>query len=896
MKRISILGLILFAAAQNYYSQTKVWLGTTSSEFTVGANWQGGSAPGGGEDLLFDSNGGSNDCDLSNTSLVANSFSVMSGYTGNINFGGNQAIINGNLVINSGSVLAATNIDFAGTGSPIFSLGGTGIFNGTGGSISVDIQQSQSFAFSGNITIDLLIISGGAGTPKRDIDFGSNLIVNDVVLSTGGTLVTSKIHSFQGTIHVKNSLDVSASNYTTVPSGNTANFIFDGAAASIVASASSTANLRVPLPNIEINTTGNFDMTGQLNIRGNWTGTQGTLTQGTSTVNMYGSSASILGSAAAFDNLTIQSGATIAMPANQEVKIGKTLTRTGTLNFQTTSILGLDGSASQTISGAGFTLGGIHAYNGSRTITLSTPVVILDFLQVDANVTFASGSNLTLRSTNALTSRVGQLGSGASITGSPTVETLIPGNLTGWANLGIRGVTSQNIKSWDTYSASSGANGIPMTCDGCDYGIGSINPNFYSIQGWNESIDDYDTTLVAADPLTPGKGFWVYVGDNSPNTSDLTLINTGSLVTGPVTVPVTNAGAGVDLGGGEIVHYNLVANPYPSPISCTNLFTGGNAFDFTGVVYVYNADIGYTSYNTTLAVSSPGGSGSMTDVIPSGQGFYVEYNHNPFGNSLDFDESMKVSSNTSANPLLRPATNSTVPLFRLKLQGSNDWDATVFCLHPNALATHDRYDAHKILQSPGYQGYPGPYSKYTTISSKDGVDKDYSINTMPPLTQSLSIPILARVSSSGTYTISAYDFQNFPNVCVGLKDKLDNSYHDLKQGDYSVTIADTTSVPRFELLLCKDLSINPVGISENTNSGSILINQDQQGPYVLTSFDRSTKATISAFNIMGQKLMNDVVVEGISTNTRLNFDSHNQVVFIKVTTDSESTTKKIITH
>jgi hypothetical protein len=47
---------------------------------------------------------------------------------------------------------------------------------------------------------------------------------------------------------------------------------------------------------------------------------------------------------------------------------------------------------------------------------------------------------------------------------------------------------------------------------------------------------------------------------------------------------------------------------------------------------------------------------------------------------------------------------------------------------------------------------------------------------------------------------------------------------------------------------------------------------------------------------MGQKLVNDMQVEGTVTNTRLNLNLQNQVVLIRVVTDKESSTKKMVLH
>ena len=147
--------------------------------------------------------------------------------------------------------------------------------------------------------------------------------------------------------------------------------------------------------------------------------------------------------------------------------------------------------------------------------------------------------------------------------------------------------------------------------------------------------------------------------------------------------------------------------------------------------------------------------------------------------------------------------------------------------------------------------------------------------------------------ANGTYTISATDFQGF-DMCLGLLDKLTNTYTDLRQGSYVCQISDTTSVPRFELFMCKDESLNTVGITKNELASNIFISQDNEGAFVKTNFEQKTKATISVYNIMGQQLIKDIQVDGLENTTRLNLDLHNQVVLVKVTTDKESSVKKMV--
>ncbi|WP_317898612.1 hypothetical protein [Aurantibacillus circumpalustris] len=874
MKRIIILSAVLFGFAENYHGQVSyTWASTGSTSYSTAANWSPNGNPGPGDAIIFNSTSTIN-CDLDDDMDVG-SVSINAGYSGKVDGFSGSHLVRGDFSQSAGT-FSSSSSDLTITGSISFT-GGT--FDHNGGLVTLRVNDLIATTISGSITFNDLTISDiGVGSPQRTVDFGTSTTVNNLNLNGSGGRF-----GYLGSVNILSSLVIGGTN-TGNPSPNSGTFTFSGAGPiSITGATNATRN---KLPNLVFNTSGNITITGNINIQGNWTGTQGTLNAGSSTVNMYGSSATITGTAAAFSNLTIQTGASVTMPAS-EVKIGGSLTRTGTLTFQTTSSLGFNGSGAQSISLGGVTLAGITAYNtgSSRAVTLSGAITVLDSIKAETNTTLNTGGSLTLKSNSTLTGRVAE--SNGTISGNVIVETFIPGGSTGWANLGVRGVNSQLVSSWDTYVSSGGLNGIPMTCSLCSFPSDALGAWFNSIQGWKESSSSYDSLTVNS-PIDPGVGYWVYVGDGQTSTGGLTLINTGSVKQNNVFVPVTNSGSGADQG------FNLIANPYPSPISISRFFSdANNTIDFVNTLYIWNAEAGdFVSYNNS-GISTPGG--INTNVLMGGQGFYIEYSPLLFGGGVNFAENMKVAA-TGGAQLLKSSASNPLSYFRLKLAGAYDESETVLSINQSATPLFDRkYDSKKIFQTPGYVGYPGNYSHYTTISTKDANNKDYSINTLPPLNKSTNVPVMVRVSASGTYTINAFDFQNFTS-CLVLIDKLDNSYHDLGVSPYVFTISDTTSAPRFELVLCKDESYTPLGIKENLSSKSILISQDQQGAFVKTSFDENTKATISVYNIVGQKIMDDVLVEGKVTDTHLNLNTHNQVVLIRVITDKENTTKKIVLH
>jgi hypothetical protein len=393
--------------------------------------------------------------------------------------------------------------------------------------------------------------------------------------------------------------------------------------------------------------------------------------------------------------------------------------------------------------------------------------------------------------------------------------------------------------------------------------------NFTSMQSYVEATDTYNNVVVTT-PLTRGQGFWAFVGSATFLTSPFNLINSGTISQGTVGIALTAGGAGLG--------YNLVANPYPSPISWTKLFNL-NAATLNSEVQVWSPE-GGGQYGTYIA-GQPSGTNGQTDIIPAGQGFYVLANA---GMTLIFNESVKSTSNTVAH--LRSGKSSNQEISINLIGSAGDHDETLIRLSSDATATFDAgRDARKLYAFP-----VGP-EKFTVLSTKGQDGLDYAINTMPSSALGQNIPLNTRYKNTGTYAISA-EGPEAAGSCIILHDKAENRIHDLAKGAYEFTISDgATAEDRFELSICESVATS---VSELKGDDQLFIGRDGAGTFVRTSFDQPTKATIAAFNIVGQQIMKDVTVEGTNTYTHLDLEAKNQLVIIRVSTAAGTVVKKII--
>ena len=495
-------------------------------------------------------------------------------------------------------------------------------------------------------------------------------------------------------------------------------------------------------------------------------------------------------------------------------------------------------------------------------LSLFNALNIKDYIQIDGG-TLTTGGNLTLTANNSLSARVASLSSGV-ISGNVTVETYIPGGSAGWSLLGSGGLTGVTINDWD--------DDFNLTCLDCAASsYTAVNGSFFaSIQSYNEPGSALFTSINQADVITPGKGFWVYVGINTLTANPFTISNTYTLNQGDITYPITNSGNG----------YNLIANPYASPIDF-DLFRAHNSSLISATMYGYNRTV-----NGSYAVGGAGTNG-VNKIIPAGQAFYVLASS---AGTATFTEAMKTTNNTNANPVLR--SSSLAHNLKLKIKASdNNSDETIIASSSNASLDYDiDYDCKKINLAPSYFGVSN--NKLTSISTKIG-NNVFSINDIGIITNTITIPLLAKALMTGQYTISAEDASNFEG-CVIIKDKLLNVYNDLIINPYVFNLNDTNSSNRFELILCP--FNKSVSVKELNESNNILISQDENGAFVKTFFEQNTKTVISVYNILGQKIAKDIILNEASATTRLDINNHNQILFVKVVANNQSLTKKIVTH
>jgi len=472
-----------------------------------------------------------------------------------------------------------------------------------------------------------------------------------------------------------------------------------------------------------------------------------------------------------------------------------------------------------------------------NTLTIGNILNITDSI-VPTNGIIDAGGFLTLYADPATVGHTGRIGvmdgiiNMGSVAGnivsqvyhSPTT------NNTDWRNLGVAGISNATFSAWNSQ--------FGMTCPTCP--ITSVGGQaFSSVTTYDEPTEAYPD-ITYGSTIVPGIGYWVYLGNSSPSTASgpILVSVTGTPQTGIVTAALTNSDPGALKG------YNLVANPYASPISFTKLKANHAGID--NVWYTYSPGYGDNAAwvgGISTPVYSHGGTG-IDATIPAGMGFFVHANA---PGTLTFIENLKV---TGSNEVLLKGSNpnsaqSLYTYFRMQVNGSGMTNEAVVRFDANATTGFDGdYDLYDM--APGVAGW-------LQISSSS-LGKAYTVNSLPDLTQNYSIPVTVTTATTGAYQFVANDLQNMPSgACIILHDKYTSVDHDLHSGSFSVTLTDTETVARFVL----NITVVPLQITTNStqaicydsNDGFITAIGNNSGPWNYFWKDASNNIIKTSLNI-----------------------------------------------
>lgn len=704
---------------------------------------------------------------------------------------------NSNVTILNRVILSAGTINHTSG----LTMGSSSTFSRSGGSVLVsspDVVTRYSVEYTGGVTTglelpgttnelnNLIVNSSGAVTLDKDITvngnvdlLGSTFGANgfDVTLTSpsgtwtrngGGFAGGSGILTIAGNIIIV--APSSPPNYTNITVNNGASLTFPVGALNIggnivnngtINPGTSTTNFNgnttisgsstTTFNNIVINGSGTLTAPSAtpLGIAGNFLNT-GTFNHNNGTVVFSGTTAIVGTSASNFFHVNITG--TLTGPTILPLGIAGDLTNNGTFNHNNGTIFFTGTVAAQTVSGSALVVNNIRVSNPispgvriNNTVRLNGVCTLLPGAYFSAQGT-GSGVFIISSSSQTAGGRIAALPNPNNFTGQVTVERYVHGKTGGdYRYISMPITTNANVGVW--------RNSMYVTGNFSDRSTNADNANINNAGNTNPSVYTYNSAtqayvgvsggggLTTATAVSSRVGYSVYDFNNGP----VTIAYRGLLEKGDVPITIS----------GTAGRYNLVPNPYPSPIDWENV----TKTNVTDAMYLRIDNNVYTSYVGGVATNPPfvGWSGE----IATGQAFFVVSSGS--GSTFTLNEASK-----SNNAFYFLREQSPRDYFRIKVQSSNDaYDEVVIRFAEDATDQFDPdYDAPKMWN--GGELFPfSATNPYVNMAAYLSAPEDaYSINTIGLLTEAKIVRLTVSDLAAGKNTLTFTDL-----------DKLTKSYN-----------------------------------------------------------------------------------------------------------------------
>lgn len=581
------------------------------------------------------------------------------------------------------------------------------------------------------------------------------------------------------------------------------------------------------------------------------------------------------------DNVLINAGHTITIRTSVSVN---DITINGTLNSQQVSNFNIKGD--YTLGNTGSVLHKTVLFSGTVTQNLtnnhSVNVVTIPTLIINnpTNVVVQAGKFDVSNSLQIPSGTFQNLGGKVRFLSTATntaVALNIVGNFSGnffvqryvssrnanWADLSSP-VTGATLGDWDSDQTGTVAE-LFMS------GVGGVSGNagsFVSVVRWDAPtqayIDITDTNYV----LVPGNATEVFLADNLSTFNAKTFDSYGTPNFGNILVSVSNS-------------FNLVGNPYQAWINWTSLTKP----TLQSTYYIFNTNTGTFDAKT---------SGS----IPPHQGFWVE---SVGSGTLTFTESAKNGSGSSTffranqDEMSFPAIDDEAFMnqgeepfefteVQLKVKSDINRYNHTLKLRMNNLATIN-YDYHdgsflpsRVLEAPSITTYSANNNKKLALNSFSFQDE-------------ITMPIAIEVGVSGNYIIEAINFENFAQEykVMELKDYKSGKIYDLTSTkEINVAIDEFDKEERFSLTLSNNKRTS-ISLAATSN---IRIYQSNENT-IIELEDAETDYTLSVYNALGQKTMDDIIISNTNRYVLNNASFSKGLAIVKITSINGEIIKKL---
>lgn len=438
--------------------------------------------------------------------------------------------------------------------------------------------------------------------------------------------------------------------------------------------------------------------------------------------------------------LTIDNGASLEIAGTNNLDVNESWENQGAFEPGTGSVSFVGGCGPSSISCSSTQAFYDLVINNGNGVQLNTGTFELRGALSLTNGNFATNDALTLVSDISGTARVAEI-TGGSITGNVTMQRYIPAGTTNWRLL-TSPLNGSTLNDWQDDFITSGYPGSPFP-----------NFPFVSIYTYDESISgsNLNNGYVAAtsntQSINAGEGFWVYCGDTSIGTNPFTIDVFGEINQGSISPSLSFTSSGDVSQDG----WNLVANPYPSPIDFSNINLTGS---LENSYWIYDPQSGNSEvWDEDFGMSNLG---LANGNIASSQAFWL---HATGTAGVTFEEADKAA---NAGGIFKVSNSNEYFALRVDDESNNSfYDRLIIRIDDNASVDLDAFDTHKLYS--GHVDAP----RLASVTD-DGFD--LAIQSTPLTGIMRSIPVKMESNLTGQFSITAQDLEHFEGSCLLLED------------------------------------------------------------------------------------------------------------------------------
>lgn len=339
--------------------------------------------------------------------------------------------------------------------------------------------------------------------------------------------------------------------------------------------------------------------------------------------------------------------------------------------------------------------------------------------------------------------------------------------------------------------------------------------------------------------------------------------------------------------------FNLIGNPYASPISASSFLDNLNN-DGLGMTTLYfwthtlaantttgnYAQSNYATHNGTGGVAADAGGATPDGIIQVGQGFIVNV---AIPGNAEFNNTMRLATSNGQffktnGQLNQPLTVERHRMWLGLTSPGNDFNQILVGYVQGATNGFDAsYDAKLFEQTNSVL--------YSPINNLKYVIQGRSL----PFVTSDVVPLGLLAQTAGQYTIAMDNFDGlFLGQDIYLRDNLLNVTHDIKGSSYTFVSDAGQFDSRFEIVYAAPLAVETPLFDDN----SVIVYSNEYG--ININAGQTIIDSVKVFDVRGRLLYSKSKIDATSINLE-NVASEKQVLIVQITSiDNITISKKII--